>query len=245
MGKEQDKLNYIKNLILMMCCDGEIADREKRFLAKAAKEIGLKVDNWNGLLKEVVRQKTGLYPIEDRARGIATLKSLVVMAKADKHVDQREKKGILRFAKSIGVSNAEWRQIRSQIDVGSLFEPFKRSTPVSETGITVLKEDFDKIEDFANIAQENEVPTRIVGFDEFIASEPDPDDIVCFHASEDRPATVRKCKELLEKSGPKTVSILTRYQGHQVKYMLEIGLEKCIIEPVYSNDIQKMFSGNK
>ena len=56
---------------------------------------------------------------------------------------------------------------------------------------------------------------------------------------------MRKCKELLEKSGPKTISILTRYQGHQVKYMLEIGLEKCIIEPVYSNDIQKMFSGNK
>ena len=44
-------------------------------------------------------------------------------------------------------------------------------------------------------------------------------------------------------SGP-VVAILTRYQGHLVKYLHEVGLKKCIIEPVYSNDIEKTFLGS-
>ena len=245
MSREQDKLNYIKNLILMMCCDGEVAEREKKFLGRAAKAIEMKVDDWGGLLKEVIGEKRTLYPIEDRERGVATLKSLVVMAKADKRVDEREKECILRFAKSVGVSNSEWKAIKKQIDVESLFGAFKRIGPMDGAGITVLKEDFEAIDDFADVARENEVATRIVGFDEFIAGEKGEGEIVCFHACQDRAATVRRCGELLEQCGERTVSVLTRYQGHQVKYMLEIGLGKCVIEPVYSHDIEGLFSGKK
>ena len=36
--------------------------------------------------------------------------------------------------------------------------------------------------------------------------------------------------------------ILTRFQGHQVKYLLEIALKKCIIEPVYARDISDLFN---
>ena len=106
----EDRLNYIKNMIRMMCCDGEIASREKKFLSRAAKEIGAEVDDWNKLLKEVLAEGTKLYPLQNREKAIATLKSLIVMAKADKKVDQREKEYILRFAKSVGVSNSEWKQ---------------------------------------------------------------------------------------------------------------------------------------
>jgi len=246
MSETEDRLNYIKNMIRMMCCDGEIADREKKFLGRAAKEIGAVVDDWNLLLKEVLAEETKLYPIASRDRAIATLKSLIVMAKADKKLDEREKEYILRFAKSVGVSNSEWKQIKSQIDIGTLFEPFKKAEPaagVKQTagGITVLKEDFDKIDEFTNVAKERAMTTQIVGFDEFIAGSAGGEDFVCFHAAEDKDESVLRCKELLAKSGEQTVGVLTRYQGHQVKYMLEQGLTKCIIEPVYTHDIDKLF----
>lgn len=247
MSEMEDKLNYIKNMIRMMCCDGEIARREKKFLARAAKEIGAEVGDWNKLLKEVLSEGTKLYPISNRDRAIATLKSLVVMAKADRKIDEREKEYILRFAKSIGVSNSEWKQIRKEIDIGTLFEPFKKAQAgagLKKTagGITVLREDFDKIDEFTQVAKEREITTQIVGFDEFIAGAGGQEDIVCFHAAEDKDESVRKCKELLARSPERTVSVLTRYQGHQVKYMLEVGLKKCIIEPVYTQDIDKLFS---
>lgn len=246
MGETEDRLNYIKNMIRMMCCDGEIASREKKFLGRAAKEIGVQVDDWNALAKEVLREGTKLYPVANREKAIATLKSLVVMAKADKKVDEREREYIVRFAKSVGVSNSEWKQIKSQIDIGTLFDPFKKAEPAAGLkktagGITVLREHFDKIDDFMGVAKEREITTQIVGFDEFITGAGGEEDIVCFHASEDKDESVRKCKELLGKSGERTVSVLTRYQGHQVKYMLEEGLKKCIIEPVYTQDIDKLF----
>lgn len=246
MSETEDRLNYIKNMIRMMCCDGEIARREKKFLGRAAKEIGIQVDDWNKLLKEVLAEGTKLYPVTDREKAIATLKSLVVMAKADKKVDEREKEYILRFAKSVGVSNSEWKQIKSQINIGTLFDVFKRPEPVAGLkktagGITVLREDFDKIDDFMGVAKESQITTQIVGFDEFIAGAGGGEDIICFHAAEDKDESVRKCKELLARSGERTVSVLTRYQGHQVKYMLEQGLKKCIIEPVYTQDIDKLF----
>ena len=242
----EDKLNYIKNMIRMMCCDGEIAAREKKFLGRAAKEIGAQVGDWNGLLKEVLSEGTKLYPMANRDKAIATLKSLVVMAKADKKVDEREKEYLLRFAKSIGVSNSEWKQIRKEIDVGTLFEPFKTAEAgagLAETagGITVLREHFDKIDDFTAVAKDRAITTQILGFDEFIAGTGGEGGIVCFHAAQDRDETMLRCKSLLAREPEKTVSVLTRYQGHQVKYMLEVGLKKCIIEPVYTNDIDKLF----
>jgi len=245
MSGTQDKLNYLKNMIWMMCCDGEIAEREKKFLSRAAKEIDLKVDDWNALMKEVLADGTKLYPISSINKATATLKSLVVMAKADRKVDEREKDHILRFAKSIGISNEQWKQLSKDIDLKTLLDPFKKPSAAKElketTGtIVALKEDFEKIEDFTKVAREHKLTTHITGFEEFIAG-PEPEaDAICFHASEDKDESVRRCKQLLKKSPDKTTGILTRYQGYQVKYMLEEGLKKCIIEPVYSQDIKKL-----
>ena len=91
-----DKLNYIKNMIWMMCCDGKIADGEKKFLHKAAKEISVDIADWNQLLKEVLAAGHQLYPIADRDKAIATLQSLVVMAKADGKIDAAEKNYLLK-----------------------------------------------------------------------------------------------------------------------------------------------------
>lgn len=245
MSQADDKLNYIKNMIWMMCCDGEIAEREKKFLNRAAKEIDLQMDDWNALVKEVLADETKIYTIQNRDRAIATLKSLVVMAKADRKIDHREKEYMLRFAKSIGLSNEQWKQLSKDIDLKTLLDAFKESPETARqkkvTGtIVVLKEDFDKLDEFTKVAREHELTTHITGFDEFIASPAGQADIICFHASEDKDKSVHRCKRLLEKSPDKTTGILTRYQGHQVKYMLEEGLKKCIIEPVYSQDIKKL-----
>ena len=235
-----DKLNYIKNMIWMMSCDGEIAGREKKFLRKAAKEISVDIADWNQLLKEVVAAGPEVYPITDRDKAIAALKSLVVMAKVDKKVDGREKEYLLKFAKSIGISNDQWKQLSKNIDLEKLFDPFKEPTAASTnfTGsILALRDDFDKIDEFLAVAADFGVTPRVAGYKEFIAEPSDDSRIVCFHAAPDRVETVSRCTRILKKAGKNTAAILTRFQGHQVQYMLEIGLEKCIIEPVYTQDI--------
>ena len=67
-----------------------------------------------------------------------------------------------------------------------------------------------------------------------------PADLICFHAAPDYCTSVSRCQTLLEKAGEKLICLLTRWQGMQVQYLLETGLRKCVIEPVYPRDIEKM-----
>ena len=239
----QDKLNCVKNMIWMMCCDGEIAEREKKFLKHAANEIALEVNDWNCLVKEVLADGGRIYQIEDPGKAIVTLKSLLVMAKADRKMDPQEKEYLLRFAKSINITNSQWENIRKGIAMEGLFDPFKETQSHAKPAgaVVALKDNFDRVDEFAEVARDNNVTTQIVGFDEFIAGSSGQENIVCFHAAENKDESVRRCKELLDRSGPNPVGVLTRYQGHQVKYLHEQGLKKCIIEPVYSQDIDKLF----
>ncbi|MHC5088657.1 MAG: tellurite resistance TerB family protein [Planctomycetota bacterium] len=231
-----DNLNCIKNLIQLMCCDGKVYPREKAFLLRAAAELDVQVDDWNGLLKEVIQDNASLYPLQNRDRAVAVLKSLIIMSKADGRVDAKEKALTVRFAKSIGVNKSEWKQILKDIDLETLFDPFTETTGA----VTAIRDDFEKLDAFLQVAEENGASTKTVGLREFL-DDGSGETIVCFHAAEDKDETVTRCQMLLEKCGGKLVCILTRYQGHQVKYLLEIGLKKCIIEPVYARDIVGLF----
>lgn len=244
MSVLQDKTNCIKNLMRIMCCDGRIAAREKKFLAAAAKQLCVEVKDWNALKDQVRKDLQTVYPVRNRDRAIASLKAMVVMARADRKVDQKEGDLILQFAKSLGLSNQEWKKILKDITLQSLFEPFQSASvsPFVTGSILVLKEDFDKMDQFLKVLEEHGIPFRIAGFDELVRQARPAEDVVCFHAAEDRHKTVDKCRKLLAESGNRVVSILSRHQGYQVRYLLEIGPVKCIIEPVYARDIQKLFA---
>ena len=238
MATVTDNLNCIKNLMQLMCCDGTIHTAEKSFLSRAAAELDVRVDDWNSLLKEVLKDDTPLYPFQNREKAVATLKSLIVMSKADGRVDPKEKTLALQFAKSIGVNRSEWKRILKDIDLENLFEPFSRTAG----SITAIHDDFEKLDAFLQVAAENGVSTETIGLQELLNTAGNPKDAVCFHAAEDKDVTVMRCQMLLEKCGGKLACILTRFQGHQVKYLLEIGLKKCIIEPVYARDISDLFN---
>jgi uncharacterized tellurite resistance protein B-like protein len=238
MATVTDNLNCIKNLMQLMCCDGTIHTAEKSFLSRAAAELDVRVDDWNGLLKDVLKDGTPLYPVQNRDKAVATLKSLIVMSKADGRVDPKEKTHALQFAKSIGVNRSEWKRILKDIDLESLFEPFSRTAG----SIAAIRDDFEKLDAFLQVAAENGASTKTVGLQEFLSTTGNHEDVVCFHAAEDKDVTVTRCQMLLEKCSGKLACILTRFQGHQVKYLLEIGLNKCILEPVYARDISNLFN---
>ena len=119
----QDNLNCLKNLMRLMCCDGRIHTKEKAFLGTAAKELAVQVADWNALLKDVLNDTVPFYPMQDRDKAVAALKAMIVMAKADGTVDEKEKQFALQFAKTIGVSKSEWKQIITGIDADNLFTP--------------------------------------------------------------------------------------------------------------------------
>ena len=233
MATSTDNLNCLKNLLKLMCCDGKIRAAEKAFLSRASTELGVAVDDWNGLLQENVPQ----HPIQDRDKAVAALKAIIAMSKADRQVAPQEKAFALQFAKSIGVSKAEWNQILKDIDIEHLFEPFCET----RGSVVAIADDFEKLDAFLKVADDNGAEVRTVNLRAFLDGAGAAGEVVCFHAAEDKDATLTRCRMLLDTCGEKVVCILTRFQGYQVKYLHEIGLKKCIIEPVYAKDIADLF----
>ena len=240
MTTSSDTMNCLKNLMRLMCCDGAIQPAEKSFLSRAAKELGVQVDNWNELLNEVLRDSVLFYPIQDREKAVATLKSMIVMSRVDGEVNPREKAMALQFAKAIGVDKAQWQQILKDIDLEHLFVPFTET----RGSVVAIADDFEKLDAFVKVAADNGAEIRTVGLRPFLDGANGAGDVVCFHAAEDKDATLKRCRMLMDKCGENVVCILTRFQGHQVKYLHEIGLKKCIIEPAYAKDIADLFKGS-
>lgn len=237
MATLPDNLNCLKNLMRLMCCDGTIRTAEKSFLSRAAKALDVQVDDWNGLLQEVLHDTVPQYPIQNRDKAVAALKALIAMSKADGQVAPQEKAFAIQFAKSIGVNKAQWNQILKDIDLEHLFDPFTETRGT----VVAIADDFEKLDAFLTVAGENGADVKTAQLQAFLTTGGRSGDVVCFHAAEDKDATLTRCRMLLEACGEKLVCILTRFQGHQVKYLHEIGLKKCIIEPVYARDVAELF----
>ena len=233
----QDNLNCLKNLMQLMCCEGVIQPKEKAFLGKAAKELAVSADDWGALLKEVLHDKIPFYPVSDRTQSIAALQAMVLMAKANGMVDEKEKKFALQFAQSIGVSKTEWKDVLNNIDAQNLFAPFQ----LSGGTLIALTDDFEKLDAFQKVAQDNGATVQTMDLKTWLQTETDSRAIVCFHAAEEKDLTVSRCQLLLKKTPDAVICILNRFQGHQVKYLHEAGLKKCVIEPVYARDITDIF----
>lgn len=155
-----ENLNCLKNLIQLVCCDGKIHPREKTFLYQAAKELAVTVEDWNALLKEVLRDETPFYPIENREKAIAALKAMIALAKADGRVDAKEKQLALQFAKSLGVSKTEWKQIIGVCETDGLLEPFSRP----DGQIVAIRDDFDQFDAFLKTARQHSVTVHETDF---------------------------------------------------------------------------------
>ena len=234
MSLAHDRGNCLRNLIRLMCCDGKIEDPEKQFLKKVAHELNAKVRNWPTFVKETLADQRDLWPIADRPRAIATLKSLVAMARADGRIRRREKRYIARFAKAVGITSEQWRQILEDNDSLDLSQSFG-SCPA---GLYILEEDFEQLQAFLDLAAEHDIPVQTSPTEEFLAHPPRAVRAVCSHAAQETDTTIERCKQLLDVASDKTVAVLNRFQGRQVKYLLELGLKLCVIEPVYPPDLQ-------
>ncbi len=236
MSLAQDRGNCLRNLVRLMCCDGKIAEPEKRFLAKVAHELNAKVRDWPAFVKETLADPRDLWPVADRRRAIATLKSLVAMARADGRIGRREKGHIARFAKALGVTADQWRQILEEADSPDVWRPFKSCS----VGVYAIEDDFERLQDLVDLATDHDIPAQTTPLEAFLSQPPRALGAVCFHAVEQTEATVDRCRRLLNVAGDKAVAVLTRFQGRQVQYLLEAGLTRCVIEPLYPRDLRRI-----
>jgi hypothetical protein len=235
MENDRDKQNCLKNLLTMILIDGEVDRREMDFLKNAAAKLEIAVADWKQLVRLVQEDGTPVYPIEDRTFAVEVLKALMAMARKDDRVEDAEKRLLLVFSKSIGISRAELKEALALSAKDGLFDPPERA----DTTFLVITTDFEKIDDFVKTFEGSGVGVKLVEYKDALHGDALKGlTIVCLHGAIDQETTVKRCSNLLHKNKDLfIVPILGRYQGNYVKYLHEIGIKRCFVEPVFPIDV--------
>lgn len=98
------------------------------------------------------------------------------------------------------------------------------AAPAAAAHIAAVKDDFDQIDEFVQIVREHGREVCILTLDDLLSRKEPACGIICFHAAGQPADTVQRHNRLRDAAAAPLVAVLTRYQGHHVRYLLELGV---------------------
>jgi hypothetical protein len=242
MVARQQRQHCLNNLALMLLADGEVSPQEMDFLQKAAGVLGVESDDWPGYLRSMEKDETTVYPIEDRSFARKVLSAMAEMARRDGKYDAAEQQLLHLFVKACALSTEE---------VADILPPAPGQSPQPDGGaqqrMLVVTTDFEAVDTLVTVLERCGVVVATREYQEVLHGHALGDHtIVCLHGAVEKDTTIKRCDNLLHSyPGLTVVPILGRYQGHQVKYLHEIGIPRCIVEPVFPADVTHILEDAK
>ncbi len=232
-----DRRNCNRNLIAVAGADGRLESGEKDFFLKVSEKLNISSRELPILFQEVQRDGILFYPIQSREFAAKTLKMMLAMARVDGSLDVSEKRIITAFSKAI-------EQDRESLasHVAESGEERSPETPVetsafSSIAICVITDHFEKLDEFIEALQPMDVVQA--SYLDFLR---DPTgDVVFMHATEKRKATVGRLEKMQASCSMPIVPVMNRFQGAQIKYAHELGLSRCMIEPMLKTEVVPLF----
>lgn len=232
----EDGRNCIKNLIAVAAADRKLDSGEKEFFLNVFKKLEIPSGELPILFREVRGDGLPFYPVKSREAAIKTLKMMLTMARADGSFDVSEKKIIHAFAKAIGFDREALAGKVAESGEESSSETPETPTDFSWLNIRVITDHFEKLEEFMGSLES--MNASGASFLDFLR-EPSGD-IVFMHAVERRKATVTRLEKIQKICSARIVPIMTRFQGDQIKYVHDLGIPRCMIEPVLKNEVIRL-----
>ena len=110
-----DSTSQLKNLIIMAAADGEMADSELMFLAERCHRMGLTIDDFQQLFKEVTSGSAKLELPTDYQDQTQLLRDLLRLMAADGRLSDTEKRLFASAAVRMGISTVEIDEVISQM----------------------------------------------------------------------------------------------------------------------------------
>jgi len=100
-----------RHILAMAAADGHINDAELEFLSNRAMQLGIKDDEFEQMLQDIIQNKSTLEIPPDKGDRRTLMKDLVRMMAADGKLDQREKMLFARIAAVMDLSNEELHHV--------------------------------------------------------------------------------------------------------------------------------------
>lgn len=234
---------FFVNMLLVANADDGVDDAERGFLRTFVERSGItagQVAAWTGELRA---GRARFVPVDSPERADEALGLMVAVASADGTLGVNERRALLAWGRVMGLErDALVERVRERWGADVLGELFPEPAPAGATPhgarVLVLSEHFERIDAFieAGAGFDFEVRERAAFTDL-----PGDVDFVVFHVAEAREASIATLERLRAAlPGALPVAVANRHQAFQISYLLEAGVHRCMVEPIYPGELARL-----
>lgn len=244
MQEETVKAIYM-NLLLLATADGIIAPEERQYLRRFAEVSGVDEATEMAWRSELGSGQAFFRPISSEDSREEALGLMARMLRVDGELTAEEQNSYTALGKALGYSMDElgaalrkfWNADPAKMS-GKVPPPVEKKGDLPYCATIVLKDDMD--DDFTvKLLQAVDGATHVEF--ENIRQMDVPGELVIFHAGADRAISQERLQVLQNTfSNAKVAFIVRRDQASQIGCLLEKGAAKCLVEPLYSQEIETL-----
>ena len=249
---EQTLRTLFVNTVLVANADGEVSPEERTFIQNFVTRAGIseaQMRTWLGSIRE---GESTFQPLESDAHADALFALLVGAASSDGKLSPAEREALLQWGRVMGLTAEQVRdKARAlwQHDVLADWfpapdAPADTSTDVisagTETGVEALivSNQFSGLQAMLEVSPE--VSVQVTTMNDAPAGL-GADTVAVFHAHEDKADTLDMLSWVRRHVGAQTVIVvLNRHQAFQISYLYEHKVDRCLVEPVYPDELKKV-----
>ncbi len=230
--------HFFVNAHLLARADGRTSPEEQRLLDLLAEQLGVTPEERARWISECGPDAVFL-PMRDQAEAREILGLMIQLAGADGLVLATEKQALLRAGKVMGLPAGELDvlvQAMTGAHLSLAATEAVRSAAASQALVTVLSDHYESLPQLLDASAG--LPLDVRTLDALKARRPPPEHVV-FHALDDRQASLEIVARV-RRAAPKAriIPVVRRDQGYLVSYLLEAGVQRCIVEPVYPGELE-------
>jgi hypothetical protein len=220
--QDASRKGCLMNLWLIAFCDGEYHPNEQKWIEAFVREADIDPADAQRWFEELRAGGLDWHPIADRGDARDLLKIAVGVIGA-LEFDEDEAAQILSISWGRNV----------------MLEVFPtRTIPPPAGAIVLLTDDFDDLRAFVEASRGVEFERRT--YDDLRRQSGAPIAVV-MHAAEDRKVSMTRLERLKgQLPGTRFYFVVKRHQANQVSYALERGATRCLVEPIFKNELTKL-----
>lgn len=238
--RDASRKGCLMNLWLIALCDGEYHPNEQKWIEAFIREADIEPADAQRWFEELRAGEIDWQPIERRGDARDLLRIAVGVIGADNRLDERERSALYQLGKALEFSEDEVGEILS-LSWGRnvMLDVFPtRTIPPPEGAIVLVTDDFEDLRLFKEVSRGIQFEART--YDDLRRQTGAPIAVV-LHAAEDRAESMRRI-EKLKAQLPHTrfYFVVRRHQANQVSYALERGVTRCLVEPIFKNELTRL-----
>jgi len=234
-----EKKAFFINAMLIAYADGELEASERALLTRLMQKLDVSEQQTKAWQSDLFSGQIAYQPIDDRSHAHRMLQIAVGMIAADGRLDPKERSALIHLSKALGYDFDALQKVYYDTWGKDAFaKAFPPPRQISIEGILMLSDHFAGFDDFVDKAKglqfvrctQQELQQRQIQTSHVI-----------FHAAPQREETLRmvqvitrRCPDALK------IAVLNRHQAPQVSYVLEAGIDRCMIEEVYPGELNRL-----